>query len=939
MSDAELTPGRSTRVHFDLTETALVESAFSVTRAGAEIGRDIALGLANDTPADDDARHGGVVYWASGAVTLKPLQHDVSNLHEGVVCFPHIVSVPSKMTLLQGLGGTQIEAEFKYRQSADLPGFSASSNIQPQGDPYLVKSTAAGATTSASLSDGLPAPPLVSRDIPMERVGYSNDAYRADQGYFLQWLVPGSASSVFQYTWAFYFGQYGLCLRGTGRAELWEYCLNQTTAFGSGAFRWRRRAGWQYARPGQVSQTKHTMAVYPHVDPSGRRYISFTNNQLEAANAVSQFAHTDAAQVAPGEFLYHCDNPNRSPNDRDESPGHATKSDIFRLDIRQDLNVEVQVSTLAFPASGFLVDLPANLPPLASAASPLYCYPFSLVPPGCGLAATMLDARTGAAFAPGGAGPSVRFDFTGDGRTTPTLWRYLLARDPVTATNAPGKFTAPVTHVSVQGVSGDPSQDTAQITLEDTQARLPRLRSRGRLSVSLTTTDAAGTVVLHRGYAMRPTGTRRGTAGRSAPAPDWQTFSVPLVGMAQRLFEKYQGPSQRKYSLDIGATPLPNGSQPPFKVTDAVRDLLFACGYPPEQIAIGDNPTRLWPGETVKVGDLVLDAAATLGEYIVRLVRDMLGAYLIFDANAGGTDVNGLPLGQWTLLYQTPLPASGQFAPLFNFVTRPASPSITPPHVLAAYPAGTAPILGRVESTTVPPDFNSFLVTTRLSITGNAADGAVSSRAYNYRSFSAPGSGVALDPLHPDYLGFEKQMVYPDPTLAGSSVPETQLACDFLAARLLAFCGHGQRLAHFTVPLIFVTDPAGGYRRTLRFQDPISINGDASWLVKACHPRYAKDGYQVAEIEAIQPVAGQSVPMGTEAISLDRHAGAQQARRATGAGTQSLRFGRKAVTPSAEQSTLELPSLLAYQRPLQDPATGALNFILGFSALGDAGLA
>jgi hypothetical protein len=936
-NDNQITPGRVTTAYFDLTETTLIEPAFSVTRAGAEIAKDVALGLANDTPADDTARHGDVIHWATGAITLKPLQHDISNISESTVSLPFIVSLPAKMRLLTLLTATAyIAIQNGYRDNSDLPGFAASATVPATGDPFLIKEVPAGGSWSASLVDAQPTPPFVTQDIPMDRIGVSNDTYPVNQGWFLRWKVPGTDAQAAHYTWAFYFGQYGVCYKGSGIAELWEYTrrvpLTDTT--GVGSMHWVRRARWQYARKGQLSNTAHSMGIYPHTDPHGVRYISFTNNQLEAASVASQFARTGAAQVAPGEYVYFVDAPGRPKTDKDGSPGAVTKAGVFRTDIHRYLKVEVQVSTLGWPTSGFLIDLPADVPLGSSSAVPVNVYTNAQVPPTCSLNTTLQDANTGGAYTPGTSdGPQVRFDFTGDGSTTPILWEYRLVRAPVTTTIAPGIFHAKPSQVSVTGVSGDPAQDTAHVTVQDVKAGLPRLRSRGRFSFSLVSEDAAGKVVLHRGYAMRPTGVRRGKAGRVYPAADWQDFSVPCAGMGQRLSEQYQGPVQRKYQGDpFAPDPSVPGSNAylPWKVTDNVRDALLNCGYPPAMVAIPDVGIRLWQGETVKKDDYILDAAGNTSEYILRLVRDYLGAYLIFDANYGSADANGLPLGAWTLLFQTPLPPSGQFAsPLYNFVTTAASP-VTSPHILSAYPALTAPIFGKIDFQTIPPEFNSVLVTTSIAAAGVSAQGAVQARCYNYNSFQAPGATNTLDPTHPDYLGYERRVIYPDGTLLGKNVEETQKACNWVARRFLDFACHAQRLAHFTVPLVFVTDPAYGHRRPLRFQDPITINGDASWLVKACHPKYAKDGFQLAEIEAIQPIAGQLVQPGIEALTFHRAALTRHAQQNTGSGTQSQRFGRSAVPAHREQAMLELPVFLGSRSALQD-STGA------FYAMADYG--
>lgn len=851
--DQAITPYRTTTAYFDIDETVLIDESWSVRRDGPNVSKLAAKNLA------DDANRVNVRFWpSSGAWTLEPVQSDIGKIHEYVDVLSLVIPASGFRLLQDTAGAAQIAAVLNWRQASDLPGQAFSTAIAAQGDQFLVKTMAAN-KAGVPLASGVTVPPQTTIDVPLDRCGESTTVFPADQGYCLRWSAPGNGQSYNTYLWSFYFGQYALSMRGNGTAILWENCHDS-----AGVLQWRKRAQFQYQRPSNIGDASQSICIWPHKTPKGERYIAFFGNLLEIGNVVAAEAKTGNDSITGTEFLYRITDLVRG-DDRDESPGTVTRADVCRFDMRRDLRIRLQVSKLGFATSGTLVDLPEALPPQTGGA-PISVAINAVQPTGTSITTSLEEATTRAAFNPAtDLQPYVTFNFSGDGSTTPILWGYSMERAPFTQTISPGEFHGKVTSFSGTGVDLDVSHEAAKVTIEDITNTASRLRKRGELTNKIVVTESIpslpvkSTVVIQ-GRAYRQTSQRQGkTRGQGFggggdpllfPDPTWNEFDVPIFGMWARLHERVQEPlAMTKYADDTQPTPHGhnaakiNGVPPPWKVTDAITDLLLKCGFPASQIGIQDNPKRLWPSNTGNVPEYAIYPCVNLAETVQRMARNYLGAYLFFDANAG-------TLGKWRLLYPPQADiTTGLYTPLWNFTSVPPSGKI--PHMPGAYPAKTSfAIEGK--RYTAPPDFNSVRV---IAAWGpRSSDVRIENTLYNPLSYNVPGFTVTADPDNPHYIGHNRPCILIDYTLNGKDEQETQRAVDWTCIRLFTFLCFAQDVQPLHGPLPMIDDPDNtGKYRFLRSQDPITYNGQP-FVLRNVNPAWVDDKQQMADYEAVQPI-------------------------------------------------------------------------------------
>ena len=923
MSNSALTPGRTLSVTYDVPETVLLEDAWAAGRKAAEIA-----------PGPDGSTRVGVWQWASGCYTLFPVQKNLHLLRErtnGLVIPQANWSLLTYLTAAAATAIPALVAVDQWKQDGTIPLVTYSGGVQATGDPFLTKRIQ-GATSYAPPSDALDLPPADTSNVVMDRCGVSTITFPADEAFCFRWFCPGGPHEHPDGIVSFYFGQYALYLDGSGRAHLWE---NPTQA--SGAANWLLRESWQYCLPTQVANVEHCLLAFPHKGPHGESLIDFSGNALDVAAPAGGAASPDAPRSALGDKVYRA-GPLAYFAVPDPAPGHVTMPAPVRYDTRRDLRVRVQISRLGYSTRGTIQDYPAALPEQTSAQAVTVAMD-ARIPSTCTLTSQVKDAAAGGNFLPGTTTqPYVQFTFTGDGHSSAVLWGYTLSRPEVTATQTPGAFTGGTNRrLSLTG-SSDVQQEAGSLSVSDTSAVLTRLATRGLLSCKIQTTllDHAGatqTSTILRGYVSRPTSTKRGKlykSGAHYPSADWRDFNAPLTGMWVRLASRVQDTSFRKYWIDPAAPTDPVASTVPWKVTDAVRDLIYSCGFSSAYVNIPDLPFRLWPTHDARSDVNTVMPRTTLADVIQRMVRMYLGAYLTFDANAGAD-------GQWTLLF-APLPnAGGDYAPVFNFVTAPSDYATNVQHRLAphrpgVYPADTAPIIGSWGWQNVPPEYNCVLVVGRAAIDASGTQGRICNWAYNPLSYSVPGFTPQPDPDHQDYLPWGcRTCIVVDMSLggAGVGVQAVQRSVDWTCRRVFDYVAHGQKIARIRAPYSFVKDAATGNWRPLRALDPVSINGVARYVVKGVEPSIQRGVSQYATYEVIAPNRSQYI-RGLSSQDFYRRAQDEHSRQATGHVTQSHAHALKSVTPASEQEILSLPDFGVFRSPLQDPATGNFFYLAGY---------
>lgn len=934
MSQSGITPNRHTRVTFDIAETVTVSPFQGFRRRGGEIAQGRADGVV------DPDKHSAVRLLSVGAWILKPIQTEITNIQEKSSGNPFLL-LPSLAAAAENfILGRNSVVENQTRANTDLPGMIVSDQVNASGGPFVVKKVPAPSSDNpdpwnAPVPSGMPnllAGDDTGGDFPLDREGEGLVNYAPDQGFFLNWSLPGSEITYLGVYLAFYFAQFAIGFTGSGMALLYEYVqFNVPAGDGSAVYDWVQRGEWRYARAGQISGTAHSLGIIPLLGPNKERFIVFTNNQVDFAQVSSSYAQTTATSVTPGDYQY-----TAQPNPRyvDFSRGHVTSEGTIRWDVRRDIKVKFQPSLLGFPTSGLLVDDTACFPPdatsLNAALFPARIFADIVTPPGTGIVSSLVDGLSGAVYDPSiHTRPQAKFVFSGDGSKTPVLWGYSVNRDSASNISAPGEFTGGnLRSVNVVGYSGDPTQQSASVVIQDVRGELQKLLTRGQLSVRIGVVHDEGgqtfVTPIFRGYAIRPVAKKKGKPDRAYPSPSWYEYTIPMMGMWTRLAEPTSGPLLASlFYNDPSVSPEQRQGYSffPWKVTDAIAYLLQCAGFSSEQIRIPDYPIRLWQGYSDKVDVFAINPNTEYAEMALRLCRNFLGAYLLYDETVDA----------WTIIGGTPLDAP----PIYHFLTADAGQGriSTAP---GAYGPLTSLMFGEFSPSPVAAEYNLIHVVCPF-ISGNAKTPTVIERwLYNFDSFAVPGATNTLSSSHPDYIGHVRPCEVVDVSLyvsAGDNSEQfTQQAVDWTAQRLYDFCCHGQILAHFSAPLVFIQDASTGQWRMLRFGDPVTVNG-LPFIIKACVPNYTNDNQQKAVYEVIQPVAGQHIPPGIDAMAFFRKGTDRRGGKASGSYTDSHRLASISVPAHAEHRFRDLPRSTTFQLPMQD-SNGFFFYPAGYTGAG-----
>lgn len=852
-SNSSVTPGRTSYCIVDISDPVLTDEAITRVRDSKEISVDIQGHLS------DDFRASNVKYWSTGCWTLKPIQEEITNIHEYIDVLQlnlddthfHLITLLSTVAMIDGVNA--------WRQSSDLPGMAYNNSvISASGDKFLIKKIPATSSNVGGVppSSGIPQPSGISTDIPLDRCGEGTDIFPADQPFFLRWTLPGTGQHYPNYVWSFYFGQYCCTIKGQGQAVLWEYCHDSNNTL-----QWRKRDTFRYCRPSQISDASHTLLIFPHVGINGERLITFQGGEPDSGGFLAGITQFDPeTQIAPTAHTYQVNVATRA-GDQDESPGHATKSGIIRFDMRRDLiKLKLQISKLGFATSGYLRDLPqVGLPYYAlSYAQPVNATLTADIPATCTLTGTIEDSDTNTTYNPSSSiNINPRFDFTGDGYSTPKLWGYTMERpQTVSRGTATPLTTAVPSEVSLSGYAGDPAEQTGHIVIDDAAGAATRIRDRGQLACMVGTyfTPPGGSLTnvrLERGYIYRPGGTLKGKTGKTWPSPNWNKYSCPIVGMWWRLEKRIDSGLFKLYTSDPTATAIPPFVKPTWRVTDIVIDLIKRAGFPDTMISIPTIEVRMWYGSGSHSNEPYIKPGISYGEFAKKLLSDMLGAYLYFDETAGTE-------GQWIIIFGNNFTAK---TPVYNFVTAPNNGSrsvYTPPHAASAYLANTTFMQDGIVSKPVPPEFNSVYVYCPVTIPNGKDVVVVRNYMANPLSFNVPGFTTRPDPTHPDYInGSEFRLNVVDlgcvarSDAGGFNITDTQRNVDFKVRRLYDFTCHGLKTLVFDAPLVFVQDLVTGNWRKLRYFDQVTVD-TIPVLIRSCSPNWINDGMQMATYETTQ---------------------------------------------------------------------------------------
>ncbi len=870
MSDSHLgptaaTPGRRTIVTFDVPETVLVEPPWGELRGPQQIHK---------ASFDGVGESYGVMQLASGWWGLEPINAEFFEQHE-------TLTEPQAGLLNIGdfNGIPEIALIPMHRRPDDLPGVlaGASADLQDENDSFFHILRPGGASYQSAVVSALPEPPvpkslrnLVSEEhIVLDRVLEGVTQIDADTGYLLRWRVPGNPFSKPDWAMRFYFGgaltdeglgQFCLLLGGNGTAVLYE--RQDDTGADSPAIKWVERDTWRFANPQSTVNVVHQMRVIPHAG----RFIEFSSQLVDRSFSLL---------TAPGaKFISEASDTTKHlhivtpDNAKKRAPGQrrVTGKGPVHFSVRRDLPVQWQVARLVYrtdpEVSGQLVDSSMNIPwgVQAMVLGDMVNLAITRLavqtpdPLDSAVRLKLYDGETHAELAsdpveysaPGGLDlivPKIEFA-TQDAYHSPYMFSYAVSRPKFTKTQTPGAFSGGIVQsVSITGPDNDPTHETAHIVMHDVNGTLSRLAERSLLSVEIKTEydgDPEKTAVLFRGYARSPRRRPMGRTGMEFPSPAWSEYEIDCIGQWRRL----------QASLILRFDDLANVKDPGpdedarNKVTDVIRKVLGDAGYDDDQLDVPDNETRMWAGDpSAHPTEIWIPSPGTRAlDYAQRIAFDYLGAYLLFDANAGTK-------GAWRLKFQ-PQPE----APLWSFLTEIPDDGIPRlSHSLASYADGTSPVL-RVEGQMTlvywiePPEGNAVMVTAMGTLFPQKGTQIVArSWAINRDSVDWPAFGTQANPDSADYLGWFEPIVDWPVGLIDQNRGRDVAA--FITKRLYDFACRARKMASWTSHLVLVEDPGdpllGGRRRPLRYGDSVTVGGEP-FFIRSCNVEMEHDHVQLA---------------------------------------------------------------------------------------------
>jgi hypothetical protein len=898
-SETAVTPGRKSSLLFDFPEPQIQRLPYTLYREGSDL---------NPCFAADLGISDNVHLLPSGWWALRPYQ--LLYLFERQEVQPGIIRqsgggatpVPN-VGLFQTAPGWQEHP--MWRTPTELFGLSFDPAAVPVGDHFIVKGVTASGDWSTSMPYGPGAdtpPPLGGTVVQMQRAAAGDTTHEENTGYSVRYEVPGHLASSSDVIAHMTFGgptptvdrrgnalpagqqggQHGVTFFGNGDATLWEYV----------------KTGWR-----GVMQLGHGLAN------QGRRFFHWlimpqghAPFNMFAAGTGRVHANSPVAVTTPHprpipiyQAVYH-PNPIVTGYQRKD---FATGPGQVKFDHRADLRMHFQVSRLVFPP-GVLVDHPFFVTAKFSASAPggqdsIILTVIKDEPAGTSITAEIHDpslpypgnvltqdtsvsglAANQSAWIPNPNQQAYyvvfKFNPPPNGFTTPFLKGYQVLVNGVRIdfpADSSWTGTTPRSY-SITSTDLDPTHESAQLEIADVDISLERLRIRSRVPVQVRTqydpADASKFSVLFQGETALTHATKRGRqrdagAGGAGtpvlwPAQGWRNLQVSCVGMASRVADQLALAAFPFSVWDRDAPNVPGAT----KVTTALDYLLNVLGYPEDMRDVPDLPLRCPAGGAGDASEFLLQPTANVIEFIIHVCRKYLGAYLVFDANAGAR-------GMWRVLF----PPEPPYGPLWTFTTAPPPGSgrlaytLPPPGTDGPYgPKKT--FIRRLTTWVQPPEGNKLIVTTTGELYP-AHEGKVTHSVvlWNPNSYNEPGLSTA-DPTGPDYLGRCVPLIYYEPQLAPVAAMLGDNILFTVAKRIYEQACVAQKWIEFDAPLVLMTDPADPNQarpRPLRLYDPIDVEDVEKGVTLSCVVRNAtynwkNDRAQMMTLQCLAPANANS---------------------------------------------------------------------------------
>lgn len=771
-----------------------------------------------------------------------------------------------------------IEEFDSYRQSGFL-GVSYAGGVQSSGSPVIQKRVGAGdsfAVKNTADQSAYPSPNTSEDPTDMDRWLTLNSNHEPSDAIAVSFYVPANALTTFGPLITFYFcgpagsnasvgnGQYALKFYGDGKAVLYEN--------GSA---WVRRHEFSYCLGAE--------AVYGHVHK-----VLIYNNCTDVigypGNTITFLPSNFPLPEANGSFLIQSLAAQASDNIRLAAPRQygliydvprVTEEAVtiapLRIDVRRDVRAILQVNKAKYPASGTLYDDVITLPFYPDTSEDLYVEVSGYIPSGSTLDVDLYDADTGTilggeasyysyekgvavSFTPNSKQRRyrVKITFTSTGDTTPTVTNVRLFRNsvledpgltpeviPLAPTNLQRAFPS---DIKITGPRMEPTQEQAQITVQDLTGELTTISGKSGVPVKVETVYNSGgdKAVLFQGYCQQATGFwRKGGTGYGSGYSEYQ---LECVGEWARLQEALVPQRFSWYEIQEGRE---------FKVTDIIR-ILLGTAYPSSYISIPDLDVRLL---TTDQNAYVTEPGQSIGDVATKLAQDYLGAYLVFDPAAGGKwrllEQKSAPYN-YLVRFDTEHPGAGKLAHYEPSYGTSTNGSQTVQHTFIKR--------GTLYKWIERPEGNAVITVGSAGGDSNKSGGgaarvsqvAVNVDSYNFLNLSSAAAGYP-DGTSIDYIGRFVPIFYVDSTLTN------QDAVDWVTRRVFDMACHARTYLKFRAPLTLVTDANDSEQtqpRPLRFYDSVQVYEDGGWvdyLVVSCDPVYRKDVLQEADYLLVRP--------------------------------------------------------------------------------------
>ena len=576
----------------------------------------------------------------------------------------------------------------------------------------------------------------------------------------------------------------------------------------------------------------------------------------------------------------------------------------IRVDVMRNIRPVIQISKDKFKHTGTVVDDEFSLPYYPTSTAPIYLEWYGTTPTGTTVVAKLLKTDgeelgsrtvtipkdcTGEQISY--AMPlftrnfKVQFELTANpgapgfpvDTRTPTILNYRIIRLPQTQLIATDLISHPILHddkfdetvvqsVSINGAGENPATENGTVVVQDSFGKHQYLGTWAGKPASIVVEDEASgdDVTLIQGICDRSNAIHKGTEkfdGLVIGNERWYQYNLTIVGEAKRLMRR-RCPARFNFQDKAAGKP--------YKVTDAVRILLNAAGYPDSMLDIPDLPIRLWVDQSGEKSSLVVDTDTPIYDILMQMVGETLGAYLVWDPSAG-------TYGKWRIIERKYPP----YKPLMRFDMRqPVAGRM--PHVLGAYGGRTdagqyipyLPVLKKTLSVTYePPEANVVAVFGGIHAGAGQQTGLRYSQVLvNYASFNPnnlePDDDGYPDPFAADYLGENVSVHRYDFLLTNQS------AVDWVARRMFDYGCVGRKIRTFSSLLPFIRDEADVHQERLRiprFYDPcefVDERGDLHQaVILSCDPTWegaGSDRFQMASYKIVTTtaMAKVAVPLG-----------------------------------------------------------------------------